>query len=107
MTIDIWGLKTCDTCRKAIRALPAARFRDVRAQPLDGDEIAALLAEFGEALVNRTSTTWRGLADADRATDPARLLAAYPALMKRPVIRADGAWHLGWSAQTRAALGVA
>ena len=106
MTIEIWGLKTCDTCRKAIKALPDARFRDVRAEPLDRVEIAALLAEFGDALVNRASTTWRGLSEAERATDPAHLLAAHPALMKRPVIRADGALLLGWAPQTRAALGL-
>ena len=48
--MELWGLKTCDTCRKALAALPGATFRDVRAQPLTGAEIAALLARFGPAL---------------------------------------------------------
>jgi arsenate reductase-like glutaredoxin family protein len=104
--IEIWGLKTCDTCRKALAALPGATFRDVRAQPLTEGEIAALLAQFGDALVNRASTTWRGLSDTDRALPPATLLAAHPTLMKRPVIRAGDAWHLGWTPAVRTALGV-
>jgi arsenate reductase (glutaredoxin) len=102
----IYGLKTCDTCRKAIKALPGATLRDIRAQPLTAAEIAGFLDAFGEALVNRASTTWRGLDEAARAQTPQALRAAHPALMKRPVIAAGGALHLGWTPATRAALGV-
>ena len=104
--IEILGLKTCDTCRKALKALPGARLRDLREAPLSPDEIAALLAVFCEKLVNRASTTWRGLSEEQRAAPPAALLAAHPALMKRPVIRAEGALHLGWTPEVRAALGL-
>lgn len=104
--MELWGLKTCDTCRKALAALPGATFRDVREQPLSPAEIAALLEQFGPALVNRASTTWRGLAEEERALDPAALLAAHPALMKRPVILTKGDRHLGWNPTVRAALGV-
>jgi arsenate reductase-like glutaredoxin family protein len=106
MTTTILGLKTCDTCRKAIKALPEATFRDVRADPLSDAERAALLTEFGDALINRASTTWRGLSDDDKAQTPDTLLAAHPTLMKRPVIQKDGAWYLGWKADTQKALGV-
>ena len=104
MTLEIWGLKTCDTCKKALRDLPGARLRDIRAEPLTAPEIAALLAAFGDKAINRASTTWRGLDDTQRAADPAQLLADHPALMKRPVIHAGGALHLGLSPATRAAL---
>ena len=104
--MELWGLKTCDTCRKALAALPGATFRDIRAQPLTEAEIVALLARFGEAAINRSSTTWRGLSEAERALPPAALLATHPALMKRPVIRAGEVWHLGWTPAVRAALGV-
>lgn len=107
MRLEIWGLKTCDTCRKATAALPGATFRDIRQQPLSGAEIAALLEEFGDAAINRASTTWRGLSEEQRSLAPAILLAAHPALMKRPVIRAGEVWHLGWTPAVRAALGVA
>ncbi|GAB4265196.1 MAG: hypothetical protein Kow0013_13120 [Pararhodobacter sp.] len=106
MTVELWGLKTCDTCKKALKALPGATLRDVRANPLSADEIADLLARFGDKAVNRASTTWRALSDDERAGDPAALLAEHPALMKRPVIRAGGAVHLGWTPAVRAALGI-
>lgn len=106
--MDIYGLKNCDTCRKALNALQEAghvpTFRDIRAAPLSDDEIGRFLACFGEALLNRRSTTWRGLDAAERSADPAALLAAHPALMKRPVIEADGALYLGWGPDVRAAL---
>lgn len=105
----IYGLKTCDTCRKAARALAAAghgvALRDIRAEPLSPGELAAFLDVFGEALVNRRSTTWRALPESERDRAPAELLAAHPALMRRPVIRtADGALHAGWEPGTLARL---
>lgn len=106
MTTEIWGLANCDTCRKARAALPEARFRDIRAEPLTKDEITALLERFGEKAVNRASTTWRGLDEGERAAPPAELLARHPALMKRPVIRAGEAAHLGFTPAVRAALGL-
>jgi len=79
--------------------------RDIRAEPLSRAELVAFLAAFGEALVNRRSTTWRSLPEAGRARAPAELLAAHPALMRRPVIRtADGALHPGWEPGTLARL---
>ena len=107
MTQTILGLKSCDTTRKARKALPEAGFRDIRETPLTAGEVGALLTEFGEALVNKASTTWRGLSEADRAQPAPTLLAAHPALMKRPVIQSGGVWYLGWTPAVRAALGVA
>lgn len=107
MSIEIWGLKACDTCRKALKSLEGATLRDVREKPLAADEIAQLVAQFPDAIVNRASTTWRGLSEAERARDVADLLAQHPALMKRPVIHAGGQTYLGWKPDVRAALGVA
>lgn len=104
--MDIWGIPTCDTCRKARAALPGATFRDIRAQPLTEAERADLLARFGDRAINRASTTWRGLSDSDRALPGAELLARHPTLMKRPVIRAGDAVHLGFGPDVRAALGL-
>lgn len=105
----LYGLKTCDTCRKAMAALRAAgktvTLRDIREAPLSDAERAEFLAAFGERLANRSSTTWRGLTEAERALPLADCLARHPALMRRPVIRArDGTLHLGWDAAVQAAL---
>lgn len=105
--MKLYGLKSCDTCRKALKLLDGAEFVDVRADGMPADVLEAALGQFGEALVNTRSTTWRGLPEAERARAPAALLVDHPTLMKRPLIVEDaGAMHLGWTAQVRAALGV-
>ena len=101
----IYGLKACDTCRKAVKAT-GADLRDIRADPLSLAEIQRFVAAFGAEIVNRRSTTWRGLSEAERAMNEAALIAAHPAVMKRPVIEVEGALYLGWTADVRAALGV-
>lgn len=100
----LYGLKTCDTCRKALKSLPEAEFRDVRTDGLPGNVARAAHERFGAALINRQSTTWRGLSEAEREGDPLVLIAAHPALMKRPLIDADGTLHLGWGKDVQAAL---
>ena len=101
-----FGLKSCDTCRKALKALAASGHTpeviDVRADGISDDDRATSGATFGDAAINRASTTWRGLSDAEKAGDPAALLAAHPTLMKRPVIEVDGIWTIGWKADVQA-----
>lgn len=104
----LYGIPTCDTCKKAIKALEGAgrsvTFRDVRADPLSEGEWTALLDEFGDRLVNRRSTTYRGLNAWMRESEADAQLAAHPTLMKRPVIDADGTLYLGWDDAVQAAL---
>lgn len=117
MDVTLYGLKTCDTCRKATRALEAAghqvRVVDVRADGVSAEALSRWLAEHGaEVLVNTRSTTWKGLDDAARARagtaeGAVALIREHPALMKRPVIVADGASHVGWTPGVRSALGIA
>ena len=100
-----FGLKSCDTCRKALKALADAGHNpqviDVRTDGVSDADRAAIIAEFGEAAINRASTTWRSLTEDEKASDPATLLAAHPTLMKRPVIEADGVWTIGWKADVQ------
>ena len=98
----IYGLKNCDTCRKAMKALPEAELRDVRVEGVPDDVLGAALAQFGQALVNTRSTTWRGLSEAERGEEPLALLKAYPALMKRPLIAVDKRLFLGWNKDVEA-----
>ncbi|MBY6202330.1 arsenate reductase [Maritalea mobilis] len=104
----VYGLKACDTCRKAVKALQGAghevRLVDVRAEPLTAAQIEAFVAAFGDKIVNRRSTTWRGLSEEDRALPEAEIIAAHPSVMKRPVIEAGETLYLGWDAGVRDAL---
>ncbi|SHJ04557.1 arsenate reductase [Palleronia salina] len=106
--MHVYALKSCDTCRKALKSLKDAghdpQVTDIRADGIPADLLDRLVARFGDAIVNRRSTTWRGLDDAERGGDPATLIAAHPTLMKRPVIDHDGTLYLGWTPETRAAL---
>lgn len=98
--MKFYGLKSCDTCRRAQKEIIASgqslEVIDVRADGLSEDVIATIIAQFGDAAINRASTTWRGLSDAEKEADPAALLAAHPTLMKRPVIEKNGDWSIGW-----------
>ena len=102
----IFALKTCDTCRKALTAIRAAGLDpvviDVRADGVSADDMDAMWAALGDTLVNRKSTTWRGLSDAEKASDPKALLATHPTLIKRPVITDGTRWTVGWTAGSQA-----
>ncbi len=103
----LYGLKNCDTCKKALKALEAAghsvTFKDVRADGVTEADLKSWIETHGvETMVNTRSTTWRGLDERarTRASTPegaASLLQEHPALMKRPVIVDGKASHVGWA----------
>jgi len=96
--VTIYGLKNCDTCRKALKALPDATLVDVRADGIPQELLAKAYETFGEKLLNTRSTTWRGLDETQRTLPPLDLIAVHPALMKRPLIAAGETLFLGWTA---------
>lgn len=97
----IYGLSTCTFCQKARKALEAAgkdvSFRDIRAQPLQDAELAEMIAEFGDRLVDRSSNDYRGLNEWLRNSEAEAQIAAQPKVMARPVIRDGDTWYLGWT----------
>ncbi|MGV6838694.1 MAG: ArsC/Spx/MgsR family protein [Planktomarina sp.] len=101
--MKLYGLKTCDSCRKALKAFAAegldVEYKDVRKDGVPLNVLEQAYAEFGGKLVNKSSATWRGFSDEEKAGDHWELLKAHPTLMKRPLIEKDGALTLGWSAQ--------
>ena len=101
--MKIYGLKNCDTCRKAVKALDAELI-DVRATPLALEQLQRFYELFGQALVNTRSTTWRNLDEAERSEDAMTLLQQHPTLMKRPVIERGEELFLGWTKDVQAVL---
>ncbi len=112
--MKIYVLKNCDTCRTALRWLDSQKLayerRDVRDDGLTREEIAFFVRAAGRgAVVNRRSTTWRELPDADRAraddddgaTD---LLAQHPTLMKRPIFVSGLQVYVGFDDGTKLVL---
>lgn len=113
MKLTVYHLKTCDTCRKAIKAMTAAGHEltliDVRADSVPADELARIEKAVGwEKLLNTRSTTWRGLSDADKADmDAAKaiaLMSKHPTLIKRPVIDRGALITTGWTKDIQAEL---
>ncbi len=106
--MQLYGLKTCDTTRKALNTLRNAgvevTYIDVREDGVPAEMLSQFLFAFDDKLVNRRSTTWRGLSDSERAGDALALLLEHPTLMKRPVIQAGKDLYLGWSKDVEAAL---
>mgnify|MGYP000569076193 CR=1 FL=1 len=96
----LYGLKNCDTCRKAIADNPDADFVDIRAEADLKTKVPQWLDAVGAAkLVNSRSTTWRGLSDADKErakAGEAKVLIANPALIKRPVVEDGKTVTVGW-----------
>lgn len=108
MSNTLYGLATCDTCRKARNWLQRFginhQFIDYREQRIEPATLKAWSVQLGgfDALVNRASTTWRNLAPNRKApgSDPEwqLLLKEYPALIKRPVlVTADGTVSVGFT----------
>jgi len=100
--LTVYGLKHCDTCKKAVAWLDDAgivfSFHDVRTDGLDRDTVMRWLAAFGpEALINRRGTTWRSLPEAEKAREPVDLILAYHAVFKRPVFSWSDQLRLGFT----------
>ena len=96
--MQLYGLNSCDSCRAARKALQNmnVEYIDVREAGVPRNILEVAFSQFGAALVNKSSTTWRALDDAARAGDPIDLLQAYPTLMKRPLIVNGAEVTLGW-----------
>ncbi len=114
MSLTVFGIKNCDSCRKALKWLEAEgiehKFHDLRADGLDAGDLARWADVAGwETLLNRRGTTWRKLADVDKdavdATKACKLMEFNPTLIKRPVFDRGGSNVIvGFGAGERAAL---
>jgi arsenate reductase-like glutaredoxin family protein len=104
----IYGLNTCSMCQRARKALEEdgkeVSFRDVRADPLSETELAELIAEFGDRLVDRKSNDYRALNDWLKNSEAEAQISAKPKVMARPVIRDRDMLYLGWDEAVKKAL---
>ena len=106
--MQLYGLNSCDSCRTARKALKNMNIEyvDVREAGVPKNILEAAFSQFGAALVNKSSTTWRALDNAARAGDPIDLLQAHPTLMKRPLIVNGAKMTLGWKPDVLASYAV-
>ncbi|MDF2999662.1 MAG: arsenate reductase-like protein [Xanthobacteraceae bacterium] len=105
MSVTIYGIKNCDTMKKARAWLDAHHvvydFHDYKASGIDAAHLKAWAGKVGwEVLLNKAGTTFRGLPDADKADiDEAKalkLMQANTSVIKRPVLDIDGTLLVGF-----------
>ena len=104
--VILYGIKNCDTVRKARRWLENHQvdyhFHDLRNDGLDNALLDAWIEDLGwENLINRRGTTWRQLpVESREPLDEARarkLMQAHPAIIKRPLLELGPVRYLGFS----------
>lgn len=115
MTITIYGIKNCDTMKKARTFLDKAgvsyAFHDYKTAGIDRARLERWSREAGwEALLNRAGTTFRKLPDKDKenltAAKAIKLMLEQPSMIKRPVLETGKGLLVGFKPEEyRAALG--
>ncbi|WP_426029636.1 ArsC family reductase [Caulobacter sp. DWP3-1-3b2] len=105
MTTTIYGIKACDTMKKARDWLDghgvAYGFHDYKAAGVDPASLEVWAKAVGwEALLNRAGTTFRKLPEADKQdldeTRAIALMLAQPSMIKRPVLDFRGRLLVGF-----------
>jgi arsenate reductase len=105
MSITIYGIKNCDTMKRARGWLDARGvaylFHDYKAAGVDRVALERWVSEAGwEILLNRAGTTFRALPDKDKTglteAKAIALMQAHPAMIKRPVLDLDGTLLVGF-----------
>lgn len=95
MTVEIYGIKNCDTMKKAFDWLKANGvaydFHDYRANGVDAKTVKAWCDRNGwEKVLNKASTTFKELPDADKTDLDEKkaiaLMVREPTMIKRPVL---------------------
>ena len=111
MAVTIYGIKNCDTMKKARGWLDAHRipyaFHDYKTAGIESGILQGWARVMGwETLLNRAGTTFRKLPDADKANltekKAVALMLDQPSMIKRPVLDVNGELIVGFKPETYA-----
>jgi arsenate reductase len=111
--VTIYGIKACDTMKKARDWLDghgvAYGFHDYKTAGIGREVLEGWASQVGwEVLLNRSGTTFRKLADADKTglteAKAIALMLAQPSMIKRPVLDVDGKLTVGFKPEAYAAV---
>lgn len=104
--ITVYGIKNCDTVKKARKWLEAESiaytFHDFREDGTQRKAVEQWVAELGwENVINKRSTSWKALDTATRESMDAKTAVAaimqQPTLIKRPLLDTGKSRHTGFS----------
>lgn len=105
MSTTLYGIRNCDTMKKARTWLDGHaveyRFHDYKIEGIDRAHLSGWCVALGwEAVLNRAGTTFRKLPDAERENldreKAIALMLANPSMIKRPILDRDGALTAGF-----------
>jgi Spx/MgsR family transcriptional regulator len=108
MSITVYGIKNCDTMKKARSWLEAKgmaySFHDYKISGIDPERLRRWVERAGwETVLNRAGTTFKKLDEADKidltADKAVALMTAQPSMIKRPVLEADGKLIIGFKSE--------
>jgi arsenate reductase len=97
VAVTIYGIKNCDTMKKARAWLDKQgvehTFHDYKTAGIEREQLERWSKKVGwETLLNKAGTTFRKLPDKDKqaldATKAIKLMLAQPSIIKRPVLDA-------------------
>jgi len=106
MPVTIYGIKNCDTMKKAFAWLDKAKvayeFHDYKKAGIEPGMLEGWAKKAGwEVLLNRAGTTFRGLPEKDKLglteKKAIALMAAQPSMIKRPVLEIGGKLLVGFA----------
>lgn len=95
MTTTIYGIKNCDTMKKAFKWLDSNNveyiFHDYKKEGIDEKAFNNAIKQFGwEEVINRRGTTWRQLPEKTKSSmdnqSPVKIARDNPSIVKRPLL---------------------
>lgn len=103
--LTIYGIKNCDTMKKAFALLDqqgvAYQFFDYKKQAPSAELLQSWIDQLGlDTVLNQRGTTWRKLTDAQKAQATTvegaiSLMIAQPSMIKRPILQSDSVLIVG------------
>jgi len=112
MTLTVYGIKNCDSMKKAFQWLEANgiayTFVDFKTTPPQPDQVREWLAGVGPALVNTRGPSYRQLPESVRATFDGEIridaIVHKPTLIKRPLLVNGSTMTVGFAPDAWTAL---
>lgn len=107
MTIKMYGIKNCDSVKKAQKLLKNDNidftFFDFKKETPDDKDIKRWIKNFGaDKIINRRGTTWRKLSDNEKQKaessidEQVALIQSSLSLIKRPIIESQKGFSIGY-----------
>ena len=109
MSVTLYGIKNCDTVKKARKWLDTNSvpytFHDFRDDGINKKLVNDFLKQIDtETLINKRGTTWRKLSDEEKEiknkAHAVELMVEYPTIIKRPVLETKNKITVGFSEET-------